>query len=443
MKTLPLLVLLLTGIGAPFARAATESLTLRVAPERDFVHTGALREVIVQIELEGRRPERNQRSPMNLALVLDRSGSMTGAKLEKARQAASMAIDQLDSNDYVSLIIYDNNAEILIPPQRVESARDRAALKERIARITPGGGTAIHAGVQLGAEALRKHMDRERVNRVILLSDGLANVGPSKSSDLSALGHKLREEGMSVTTIGLGDDYNEDLMTALAEASQANYYYVQDAEKLPGIFSKELGVARTVLARGIQIRITVPEGVKLREILGHPEIICHGRSATISLNEYFGADTRRFLARCEVEAARTEPIEVASVDLRYEESGSGKAANQNQVATIKFTEEKQKSDDSLRGDVAREASIWRNREAKQLAVKLADEGKPMAAAKVLRSQAIENAAAPAAAQIPNLAEENQKLEATAKDVDANGTLSKSKRKEVQFENYQDKYQKRQ
>ncbi len=442
MKKTSLLVLLLSGLAAGASIAAPDSLTLRVSPERDLIYNGGSREALVQIELEGRRPVHVQRAPMNLALVLDRSGSMSGAKIEKARQAACVAIDQLDENDVVSLIIYDNRAEVLIPPQRIESRHERDALKRRIQGIQPGGGTAIFDGVKLGANALRKHFDRERVNRVVLMSDGLANVGPSRVSDLAGLGRELREDGMSVTTIGLGDDYNEDLMTALAEASHANYYYVQDAEKLPGIFSEELGAARTVLARGVTIRITVPDGVRLREILGHPEIKCQGQSAEITLPEYFGSDHRRFLARCVVEESRKEPLEFASVALRYEDAKSGKSENQSQTARVKFTDERDKSDQSLRGEVAREVSVYKNRASKELAVKLADEGKAKQASEVLRRQAIDNAAAPAAAQIPQLEQENQKLEASASEVDSLGTLSKAGRKQMQNENWQDKYQKR-
>lgn len=435
-------MLLLSGLAAGAAVAAPESLTLRVAPERDLVFNGGAREVIVQVELEGRRPEHAPRAPMNLALVLDRSGSMAGAKIEKAKQAACVALDQLDANDFVSLVIYDNHAEVLIPPQQIESSHERGVLKRKIERIQPGGGTAIYAGVKLGAEQLRKHRDRERLSRIILLSDGLANVGPSRTSELAGLGRELRGEDLSVTTIGLGDDYNEDLMTALAEASHANYYYVQDAEKLPGIFSEELGAARTILARGVTIRITVPDGVRLREIVGHPEIKCQSQSAEITLPEYFGSDKRRFLARCTVEAPRAEPLELASVALKYEDSASGKLASQSQSASVKFTDEARKSDDSLRGEVAREVSVYKNREAKELAVKLADEGKAKEAATVLRSQAAANAAAPAPAQIPNMALENRKLEASASEVDANGSFTKAARKQVQYENYQDKYQKR-
>ena len=235
MKKLHLL-LLLAGV---FVRQATASpstadLTLRVSPERDLIYSSGSREVIVQIELDARRPERGRRSPINLAVVLDRSGSMQGAKIEKAKQAACVAVDHLADDDYFSLVTFDNDTDVLLPPERVGGVRHREDLKSRIDRIRPGGGTAIYAGVTLGAKQVRRYLEKELVNRVILLSDGLANVGPSRTSDLSALGRELRRDGLSVTTVGLGDDYNEDLMTALAEASNANYYYVRDAEKQIG-----------------------------------------------------------------------------------------------------------------------------------------------------------------------------------------------------------------
>ena len=431
-------------VAGAFARAvfASPDVTLRVAPERDLVYSGGSREVIVQVDLDAKRPEHGKRAPMNLAGVLDRSGSMQGAKLEKAKQGACVAIDHLADDDYFALVMFDNDAEVLLAPERVGGERSRDALKSRIDRVRTGGGTAIHAGVTLGAQQLRRHLDREFVNRIVLLSDGLANVGPSRAGDLAALGRELRREGMSVTTIGLGDDYNEDLMTALAESSNANYYYVRDAEKLPGIFAEELGAARTLVARGVTIRITVPEGVRIREIIGLPEIECRGRSADIALPEYFGGDRRRFLVKCAVESEVKEPIEVAAVDLKYEPVSGGKAEPQQQCANIRFTDEVRKSDSSQRAEIAREVSIMENRLAKERAVKLADEGRSKDAADVLRSQIATNAAAPAPAQIPGLAVENRKLEEAAREVESQGQLGKATRKQVQYENYQDKYQKR-
>ena len=251
------------------AAAEGASVTLSVKPEREYLLAGGPRDTVVLVELRAKEADVKRTAPINLALVLDHSGSMAGAKLEKARQAAGVALDQLGPDDIFSLVIYDDQVEVLIPPQRV---KDREELRRQIARIRDGGSTALYAGVEKGAEQLRKYFDKEKVNRIVLLSDGLANVGPSSPSALGKLGKELRGEGFGVSTIGLGDDYNEDLMTALAEASHANYYYVKDAEKLPGIFKDELGTVKNAVARNVKITITLPDGVKPKGVLGEGDL---------------------------------------------------------------------------------------------------------------------------------------------------------------------------
>jgi len=437
--------LLLVSLAAALAQAASAStppdVTLRVTPERDYVYRLGPREVIVQVEVEARKSDDARRAPMNLAIVLDRSGSMEGAKLEKARQAAAMAVDKLGDDDIFSLVTYDDQTDLLIPPDRVGGRDHREELKARIHRIQAGGSTALHAGVTLGAKQVRRFFEKERVNRVILLSDGIANVGPSSTSALSSLGHELRGDGIAVSTIGLGDDYNEDLMTALAEASNANYYYVKDAEKLPGIFSAELGAARSLLARSVVIRIETPEGVRLKEIIGRPEIECHDRAVEIKMPELFGSEKRRFLVRCVAEGKTADALEAAAVSLNYATISGGAAPAQRLAAKIAFTDDQKKADSTIKDEVARENSIVQNRLAKERAVKLADEGKTKDAVAVLRSQTMQNLAAPASQQVPGVREENQKLEDAAKELDSQGRLEKRSRKSIQFENYADKYQK--
>src|SRR5436853_2628608 len=147
--------LLMLSLAAALAHVAVAStapdVTLRVTPERDFVYRLGPRELIVQVEIEARRNDEARRSPMNLCIVLDRSGSMEGAKLEKARQAAAMAVDKLGDDDIFSLVTYDDQTDLLIPPERVGGRDHREELKARIHRIQAGGSTALHAGVVLGA----------------------------------------------------------------------------------------------------------------------------------------------------------------------------------------------------------------------------------------------------------------------------------------------------
>lgn len=438
MKTL-LSTITASALALCAAAAGKPAISLTVTPERDVISTSGARETIVQIELHGGEASKKRTLPINLAVVLDRSGSMAGAKLEKARQAAAVALDQLGPDDFFSLVVYDDEAEVLIAPQK---AGNKDALKEKIHGIRDGGGTALYAGVEKGAAQLRKYFDKEKVNRIILLSDGNANVGPSKPSDLAKLGKELREEGQNVSTVGLGDDYNEDLMTALAEASHANYYYVKNVEKLPSIFEEELGTVKSVVARNVKVTISLPEGVKPKAVLGEDEISFNGQSVTIPLSDFYGSQTRRFLISCEAPDGGDGKLELASVSLAYDEAETGAAQSDRQSAWVKRSAHTSAVEASIRGEVAANSAIMQNRLAKERAVKLADAGKSREAAELLISQAASNASLPASAQSPLLQQENQVLREKAEELQSNGSLSKASRKEVQYQNYQDKKQKR-
>src|ERR1035441_6359246 len=223
-------ILLTIGLATAFTGNlfAGETLQLNLVPERGCVVKNSPQEVVIKIDLSAIAGQKKvRRTPLNLAVVLDKSGSMTGAKLEKTKQAAMQLVDRLAPNDIFSLGLYSDAARVLVPAQKVE---DKDALKEKIDNIQAGGSTALYAGVKMGADQIQEYFSNKRINRVILLSDGLANVGPSTPRELRRFGGDLAERGISVTTIGVGDDYNEDLMAGLAEASDANYYYVKDTE---------------------------------------------------------------------------------------------------------------------------------------------------------------------------------------------------------------------
>jgi len=413
------------------------SLRLEVKPERHAVQSESS-DIAVQISVTGAKVTAKERVPINLAIVLDRSGSMSGAKLEKAKQAACMAVEQLSSKDRVAVIIYDNEAEVLVPSQ---PASNPDAIKAKISRIETGGGTGLYAGVKLGGEQLDENLKKMKVNRVLLLSDGLANEGPSTPRDLANLGKRLLADGITTSTIGLGDDYNEDLMVALAEAGGANYYYVKDTEKLPEIFLSELGELKSIVARNVKIVITCPEGVTPVEIIGHPEVIFKGQSAVIVLSGIYSEQNRYFFLRCQ-SGQKRESSDVVQVKMVYDDESTGSSRNLDASAKVTFTGSTVESEKSIEPEVAKKLAITRNSLAKDEAIRLADAGKPKEAAEVLSKQASVNSGLPAAAKSDQLDIENKKLETRSAELKSSGSFSKSSRKEVQYENFQDKYQKR-
>jgi Ca-activated chloride channel family protein len=374
--------------------------------------------------------------PLNLAVVIDHSGSMAGAKIEKTKQAAMQLIDQLTPQDNLALVEFDNTVDVLFPSQHV---LDREALKAQVQRIQPGGSTALYAGVEAGGKELLKIESRtDRINRVILLSDGLANVGPSSTSDLKALGRSLSRQGISVSTIGVGDDYNEDLMAGLAEASDANYYYVKDAEKLPEIFAKELGGLQAVTARQVEVVITCADGIEPLDLIGRPEKFVD-RKTTVEFSSFASGQNRYLFLRCRVKAndAVTQ-VDLASVKVTYRDEINGsQEASAEQTVRVGVARSEKEAANAVNQTVAAERELQLNALAKDQAMSDADAGHDREAAESLRANAQKLEAVAASAPVPvkqNLETQAQQQRARADEIDAGG-MSKSLRKMIQSESY--------
>jgi len=437
MKSTHLAAIALCALAAT-AFADPGLLDLRVSPESGQVFKSDNAEAIFDVNLHGRDSVSERHTPINLALVIDHSGSMSGAKIEKARQAACIAINHLQPTDTFSLVQFDNEVDVLIPAQPAE---DKERLKGIVNRIEPGGSTALYAGVQEGAHQLRKYFDEKNVNRVILVSDGIANVGPSSPGEIADLGRDLRDNGASVTTVGLGDDYNEDVMVSLAEASGANYYYVKDAEKLPGVFEEELGEVKNAVAQNLIITIEVPDGIEPIEIIGMPDVHFEGRKATIKLSAFYASQRRDLLVRCRIKSPQGDSAQLGSAHIAYRAPGSGKDCDADASATVQLTAQKDAATRSANSDVATQVALSENAAARTRALALQDSGKLQEAGAVLKSQAEADAALAGQLQNPKLATEAKDLGTVADQLDADAPLGNAQRKAFHYENYKQANQK--
>lgn len=241
-------------------------------------------------------PTRQERAPVNIAIVIDKSGSMSGDKIAKAKEAAIMAIDRLNCNDIVSVVTYDSNVHVLVPATK---ATDKEMIFRKIRDINSGGSTALYDGVNKGARELRKFVCENRVSRLILLSDGLANVGPQTPSALGQLGACLIKDGISVTTIGLGLGYNEDLMTQLAYNSDGSHYFAESANELSGVFDSEFGRALSVVAKEIEIKIKCAEDIRPIRLLGRQGRI-DGQNVEVFINHLYSEHEKFIMLEVEV-----------------------------------------------------------------------------------------------------------------------------------------------
>jgi Ca-activated chloride channel family protein len=368
-----------------FPLTSSAPVRLRVDVDRAILPSDSPERAVVKVGLDCLRlPGRDRRPPVNLALVIDRSGSMAGDKIARAREAALEAVRRLAPDDVVALIAYDSGVQTLVPAQRVGDGR---RLEAAICGIEVGGNTALYGGVTRGAAEVRRHLeDRRYVNRVILLSDGLANVGPSSPDELARLGTTLGREGISVTTVGLGLGYNEDLMTRLAQRSDGNTYFVEHSGDLPRIFAAELGDVLNVVARRVVIEIEFPEGVRPLRFVGRDGIL-RGQRAELTLNQLYGGQEKFALVEVEVAPARAgTEREIARARVSYEDAVNQQATTLRSERRVQFSASRaavvESADHKVQADYAANVIAV----AKDEAIALVDANRRDAAAAVLRER---------------------------------------------------------
>jgi Ca-activated chloride channel family protein len=297
---------------------------------------------------------------------------MTGDKLRKAKDAAIASIDRLGPNDIVSVIAYDDTVEVLVPATKIS---DRRTLRTAIERLSAGGNTALFAGVSKGAAEARKFLDRQRVNRIILLSDGQANVGPSSPADLGNLGASLIKEGISVTTLGLGLGYNEDLMTQLARKSDGNHYFIENSADLARRFGYEFDDVLSVVAQEVTVRVTCAEGVRPIRVLGREADIT-GQTVTTYLNQVYGDQAKYVLLEVEVPAGRAgTERSIASVNVAYVNMASRTPGRIARAVSARFTDSASLVDTATNPSVMASAIEQIAVERNKVAVTLRDQGK--------------------------------------------------------------------
>lgn len=349
-----------------------DQVKLDVAPVRSVLKAGEKQTTWIRVGLDGFELNSDTPRPSaNVAIVMDKSGSMQGDKIQRAREAAIDALTLLGPDDIVSIITYDSTVSVLVPATKLS---DRESVIAKIKAITAGGNTALFGGVSKGAAEIRKFLDKERVNRVILLSDGLANVGPSAPGELGALGASLLKENISVTTLGLGLGYNEDLMVQLGSQSGGNHYFVEEASELADIFRQEFDDVLSVVAQEVDIKITIPEGIRPVRVLGNDADI-NGQQVVTRLASIYSKQNKHVVI--EVETPSSDPnatLDLASVTVSYTNMKTHMADQLSAAVKVNFSDSAETVEASLNQQVLADVVALVSSEKNKLATKYLDEG---------------------------------------------------------------------
>jgi len=239
-------------------------------------------------------PEGKKRTPLNISVVIDHSGSMEGDKLLYAKKAAKFVVDKLSSDDYLSIVMYDSKVDVVVASG---SVKDKAGMKSKIDAINDNSGTNLGGGLLEGYKQVKSTFKSGYVNRVLLMSDGLANEGIVSIEALQKIAKEnCQEYSTSLSTFGIGLDFNENLMKGIAEYGCGNYYFIDDPEHIPTIFEKELNGLLNLVASDVKLSVRVPKGLQLEKAFGY-KYDQVGDVVTVDFRDVFSEEIKAVLLK--------------------------------------------------------------------------------------------------------------------------------------------------
>jgi len=374
-------------------------------------------------------PRRN----LNLSLVIDRSGSMAGSPLYHALKAAEAVVDQLTPDDILSVVVYDDRVDTIIPPQQVT---DKTALKKAITQVRAGGITNLSGGWLQGCEYVKQGLDPQKINRVLLLTDGLANMGITDPTVLTNTAQQKAEEGIVTTTLGFAQGFNEDLLIGMARATSGNFYFIQSVDEAEEVFSIELDTLRAVVGQNLVATVELSDGVQLLDTLSLAQVTATDQGQTeIALGELYEGEDKLLGLRLALPAAKGGELPVMKLHYRADvvENNAIQAVSGSTdiVASVGTVEEAAQSASS---EIILELSRLSIAKAKEVALDLAERGQHEQGEQMLR-KTIKTLQDKGLNENFEIAEEIEQLEYFASRI-ANKQLGNAGRKELRDQSYQ-------
>lgn len=289
--------------------------------EYQLVAQARARELKLLVRLHAPPAQATTRKPLNLGVVIDRSGSMSGDKIEHTRRALQTLITHLGPEDHLSLVLFDDHVQVLLEPTRVT---DKDALKQLVAGVDTGGSTNLSAGWLKGINLIARNASPDRVNRCLLLTDGQANVGIQDPAQLAFMGRSARQErNIVTTTLGFGEGFNEDLLTGIAREAGGAFYYVDQADQAPAIFQEELQGLLRLAAQNVEVRVTPAPPVKfVAQWTDYPARSTPGH-VTFALGDAYAGEEKNLLLSLGVPGlAELGPALLGRLEVSYAEISS-------------------------------------------------------------------------------------------------------------------------
>lgn len=256
------------------------------------------------------------RAPLNLCLVIDRSGSMEGEPLEYTKKACAYVVDLLEPDDVLSIVTFAEDVNVVMPPRKVVN---KELIKAHIMRIEVGDTTNLYDGLMVGGNQVKSlPLLSNYTNRILLFTDGEPTTGIKDYPTITQLAGSLREQGIKVTALGFGLEYNEELLVGIAKRGGGNYYYISRPELIQEVFRREMESLLTVAARNPKVKVHLSRWVKARDVLGY-NAEYKGRDVEVQLVDLERGASISLLVELELEPRPPGTYRIARVEVESDD----------------------------------------------------------------------------------------------------------------------------
>ena len=329
----------------------------------------------LMLQIKARKLQSDKpRLPLNISVVLDRSGSMAGDKLNHVKKAAQFLIQHLSAQDTFSLVTYNHDVSVDLPARTVEN---KTRINAAIDKVTAGGTTNLSGGWLQGCQLVTQHLNQQQVNRVLLLTDGLANQGVTDTDRLKSLSREKRDAGITTTTMGVGMDFNEDLLTQMAAEGGGAFYFIDDPDQAPHIFSEELRDLLSVVAQNLVVTFVPSEEVTEYSQLNTYALEETGDKVGYRLGDIYSEEEKQLLIEVEIKTQSTERTFKVGV-LKVEFDEIFKESTDHQILEfpvhVSVISPESFADNQANAQVLKTALLLRAARAREEAIKEADRG---------------------------------------------------------------------
>jgi Ca-activated chloride channel homolog len=308
---------------------------LETARSNAFVGTAKDQEVVVRVRVTADHIDNAKRPPINLALVIDTSGSMAGESIERARAASIELLGRLSKGDVISVVTFGSTAEVLVPSTVLGD--DITPIRSKIEEMSANGTTDMAGGLAAGLVQVREHFDPKGINRIVFVGDGV----PNDPAPIMPQVQSAAQQGISITTLGLGIEYDETLLGQIAQQSGGSFHFVEDPAKLAGVFDGEVLRLKHMVANGSTLTLTPGPGVVLDGVLGLAAARS-GRSLVVQVGNLAEGESRDVFVRVRVgEHPAGVTVELLDAALQYADAvGEGAALNERAFVAASASSDK-------------------------------------------------------------------------------------------------------